>query len=294
MDRTGRLHDVDLKPTPAHRLSPSVLNNLADRFLGVRRMSLRAAGAFRQPLALYRPLPTRPAIATQSVGSALPDHVAATALQANRAISMRGGERADKGKHPKMLRANAAGRASTLRSLAPGGAMNVNAHMRPNMAGAGFIVRPVAVRQYTSALRNCAAIRPAIPAEYQRGGYRGSRADMTRGATVAPRRIFSGSPVPELRTTVAGYDANGYRIQSLAPIGRQASIEELRRERSALPDRQPPEGNDFFGGVGERSRAVDPYPDRSELARWMTDYLERQILRPRLGMTGVDPRMTPF
>jgi len=34
--------------------------------------------------------------------------------------------------------------------------------------------------------------------------------------------------------------------------------------------------------------------DGGALGQWMVDYLEHQLLRPRFGMTGVDPRVTPL
>lgn len=82
-----------------------------------------------------------------------------------------------------------------------------------------------------------------------------------------------------------------------APLAPRASAEPATEDR---PTSGAPGGLGREPGNAGRpfSYEVPASPDvarsDNDLGRWMMDYLERQLSRPQLGMTGVDPRVSPL
>jgi hypothetical protein len=39
---------------------------------------------------------------------------------------------------------------------------------------------------------------------------------------------------------------------------------------------------------------LDAFEEREAMGRWIVNYLERQVSRPKGGLTGIDPRVSAF
>lgn len=62
--------------------------------------------------------------------------------------------------------------------------------------------------------------------------------------------------------------------------------------RSKVPPTNPLEKENGING-NSRSLQGELYLDDSMLGRWLTQYLSREVIRPRTGIMAIDPRVTP-
>ena len=138
--------------------------------------------------------------------------------------------------------------------------------------------------------------------------FRARTAGYKRNPVVALRAIHfgmrSGHPVA-VRATKPGHRGLTAPFGKTAVFVRQTNLTVARSPVAPLSERRVPEPQlqrqVWPHGSGrpapEPSASVQPTQQDLEetgLGRRMVEYLERQMLRPRRGMTGVDPRVMPF
>ncbi len=98
----------------------------------------------------------------------------------------------------------------------------------------------------------------------------------------------------------------GYNYGSDAPVGAAsrpgnapvgAILTTFRSRSSTLTRPKTMRGNPSWNqqSSGKRDEAGHGalYLEGSVLGRWLTQYLNREIVRPRAGIMAVDPRITP-
>jgi hypothetical protein len=74
---------------------------------------------------------------------------------------------------------------------------------------------------------------------------------------------------------------------STAPLSQTLTVSHPATARGKLDKTQG--GN----GQGNQTGQGDLYLEGSVLGRWLTQHLERELIRPRAGIMAVDPRLTP-
>lgn len=99
--------------------------------------------------------------------------------------------------------------------------------------------------------------------------------------TLNPRHLRMMRSRTEIRT--ASFVPTAASSQPSPSYSAGTAMEDIRDEPSRQNEQAlgtPPAMEGHFGGA--------------DLGHWMMDYLERQLLRLPVGMTGVDPRVTPL
>ena len=290
-DQTQEAHPGS---TSEGRLSAGALRNLADRVLGARLMAQRAAGAFRQSVARYRPYAARSRTAVGNDRPGHQPHLAGPLPHASGERPVSNSLRATNRPHARLARANPSGFALKSRQSASAIASGVFGRTGPSTMVPEASLQRIVIRLYGSFARAGAAVRQATPSENREGTRRSSRTEVTERGSITPSRVPVWPSVRTLRFSTGRDHTGECWIQSFAPISVPVPMRELRPDTRAFRDQGQRPADEMSGGSVEGSGRADPYLDRYELGRWMTDYLERQMLRPKLGMTDVDPRVTPF
>lgn len=272
------------------------LQHLADRLLRLQAMTGMAEGIFRQSLAVYarrhrtpsNGLPPDTAEGLMPPSGVRSGNVRAIAgptvhraVLRDRPIAQPVCRAADQ-LAPRTAVANAAyGPASRKVSLmvAPAVRLANRIAIRSGLASSKVVSRPF--------LPLSASVRDPILTRSSSAVHRAYAATDWTG-----RRHSGGGS-----TLYAALEArSGLEIRTV-PFAPRASVEHAANTR-----RMPAAAAELPGDSrgDERLSAHEmpslPAADRGgpELGRWMMDYLERQLSRPRLGMTGVDPRISPL
>lgn len=277
-------------------LNADGLQHLADRLLRLRAMTGMAEGIFRQSLAVYARRHRRASNGLPpdtAEGLTLPSGVRFKTVRAiagptvHRAVLRdrpvaQPVRRATDQLAPRTAVANAAyGPATRKASLmvAPAVGLANRIATRSGLAASKVVsypfLPPSASVRDPILTRSSSAVHRAYPAA-DWSGRRNSGGGCTPYAALEAR---------------SGLEIRRVPFAPRAPVEHAADTRRMPGAAAELP-------GDSRGKERLSAHEMPPLPaaDRGdpELGRWMMDYLERQLSRPRLGMTGVDPRISPL
>lgn len=278
-------------------LDPDTLSYLADNTLAVRMMSKIVENAFRQHLVARTRRPRRLTADLQAYEAVLHRPVLTDGIHPDHATTR---WRAWEGLRTPYLVTLMASRGARRLRQGSSIALQLKPSPRsPQVDGPSVLPAPMArtTAKY-GGLREEDRLLQRISKPEVLWGVPSSppRRTMNRPPEVRNRNVRKKNlPQPSLMALPATRSGTEGRRLSLAPrsIARTATPQQVPTDTS-------PQGEAWHRGPAWAERGADPatgagdYTDRGELGRWMVDYLEHQLLRPQLGMTGVDPRITPF
>lgn len=279
----------------AHHVSGlGALSCLTDRLLNIRSLSGRVASAFRNSVAAYRALRGL----KQTVSNAEPFR-----RQIRHAIEIlhpTAAHPTKKGPSP-TTRPYAAALPATIQSLVPARwridqtATDAGVVLlRHSLAAACPLLRNTGVGLQSVSLWVRHLVRDRVRTIHLQSGDEPTGLAAQGSASQLQARYPLLGTVPRAPIAIATPDmATRGGFPSVAPLNVLEPVQAVRGEQNVLGN-SPRETRPAIADTVEGRDAAVAHLDGFDLGQWVVNHLERQLLRPRSGMAGVDPRVTPL
>ncbi len=293
-------------------LSATALQRRSNTFLRVRELANAAAGAYRHSLAVTRQRPRRTRIAEPASWMRLTVRPRSTAgIGRSAAAPDEANVGATTGKA--WMRRSVPGRVSgsslptNLRNLTNKASVSNTTGASPLLSPRHRIVKPYWVRQGQP-------LETGRPSPTLAPSYVRKLQEVKRVTSSVLRPWFrlalrnAGTRPRHLAVLSSAAETMPRSMPMAAPRRPVVPISTLQDEKLDAPTRTWPHRVAWHSQARQSSYASDrpaadpprsphtgqPDLEEADLGQQMLDYLERQMLRPRRGMTGVDPKVMPF